>query len=141
MDPEVKAAWTAALRSGDYKQCREQLHEADSDQYCCLGVLCDLAVKAGVLAPFQAVRNPYNRAVYYGYPDGDSEMGVNLTSLPGIVQNWAGLSDVESSNDPMVFVPDEVQVQYSSAQFSQLSSLNDNSVPFETIADLIDASL
>lgn len=47
MNPEIKAAWVAALRSGEYKQGRGQLRNTD-DEYCCLGVLCDLAVKAGV---------------------------------------------------------------------------------------------
>ena len=47
MNPEIKAQWVAALRSGEYKQGRGQLRNTD-DEYCCLGVLCDLAVKAGV---------------------------------------------------------------------------------------------
>jgi hypothetical protein len=43
MNPEIKAMWVAALRSGDYKQGRELLKEGN--QYCCLGVLCDLFKK------------------------------------------------------------------------------------------------
>ena len=33
-------AWIAALRSGQYKQCRNRLK--DGDGFCCLGVLCDI---------------------------------------------------------------------------------------------------
>lgn len=33
--------WVAALRSGEYKQTKEQLRFGDS--FCCLGVACDLA--------------------------------------------------------------------------------------------------
>ena len=41
MNPDVKAKWVAALRSGEYKQGRVYLH--DDDRYCCLGVLCAIA--------------------------------------------------------------------------------------------------
>ena len=44
LDPEFKAKWVAALRSGDYKQTTLKLHRA-SGGYCCLGVvgiLCGL---------------------------------------------------------------------------------------------------
>ena len=39
MNAELKAKWVEALRSGEYRQCREQLHGFEN-QYCCLGVLC-----------------------------------------------------------------------------------------------------
>lgn len=37
MKSDIKARWIAALRSGDYNQCRGKL--VDEDGYCCLGVL------------------------------------------------------------------------------------------------------
>lgn len=40
MNPEIKAKWVAALRSGEYKQGRDSLRKGDG--FCCLGVLCDL---------------------------------------------------------------------------------------------------
>src|SRR5687767_3496429 len=40
MDPEVKARWVAALRSGEYQQARMRLRNGDA--MCCLGVLCNL---------------------------------------------------------------------------------------------------
>lgn len=36
MDAELKTKWVAALRSGEYEQCRGKLH--DGLGYCCLGV-------------------------------------------------------------------------------------------------------
>lgn len=45
--PEVKEKWVAALLSGDYTQGHNMLRDYDGG-YCCLGVLCDLAAKAGV---------------------------------------------------------------------------------------------
>lgn len=43
MNPDVKAKWVQALRSGKYKQGRGSLREHDA--YCCLGVLCDIHAK------------------------------------------------------------------------------------------------
>lgn len=44
MDPEVKAKWVAALRSGEYAQGDGQLRSV-SNRFCCLGVLCDIHAK------------------------------------------------------------------------------------------------
>ena len=67
MNKKVKTLWLKALRSGEYKQVQLQLKR--DDRYCCLGVLCDLAVKAGVIKGFSG------RAFY----------------LPSAVRAWAGL--------------------------------------------------
>lgn len=37
MTIEERDKWLAALRSGEYSQCQEQLHK-EGDGYCCLGV-------------------------------------------------------------------------------------------------------
>ena len=42
MTPELKQKWIEALRSGKYKQGRTVLRNLE-DQFCCLGVLCDVA--------------------------------------------------------------------------------------------------
>ena len=45
MDPEVKARWVAALRSGEYKQgkfalcTRSGFQGQEGDTFCCLGVI------------------------------------------------------------------------------------------------------
>lgn len=41
MNAERKAAWVAALRSGNYKQTKYVLR--DPEGFCCLGVLCDIS--------------------------------------------------------------------------------------------------
>lgn len=41
MNPEWKAKWLEALRSGKYVQGTDCLRNSE-DQYCCLGVLCDV---------------------------------------------------------------------------------------------------
>lgn len=40
MDANLKAKWVEALRSDKYKQIAGTLREGD--QFCCLGVLCDV---------------------------------------------------------------------------------------------------
>ena len=49
---EVYDIWIKALRSGKYEQTNGRLknpaiHSEESDSFCCLGVLCDLAAKDG----------------------------------------------------------------------------------------------
>jgi hypothetical protein len=45
MNPELKAKWVAALRSGEYQQCSDAMHVSDEHDddakgyHCCLGVL------------------------------------------------------------------------------------------------------
>jgi hypothetical protein len=38
LDPEFKAKWIAALRSGEYKQGQNMLCNRYDNSYCCLGV-------------------------------------------------------------------------------------------------------
>lgn len=39
---EFKTKWLAALRSGEYKQGRAQLHNRAQNTFCCLGVACKI---------------------------------------------------------------------------------------------------
>jgi hypothetical protein len=41
MKKEVAYKWIEALRSGKYEQGRQQL-KTQNDEFCCLGVLCDI---------------------------------------------------------------------------------------------------
>lgn len=41
IDPETKAEWVAALRSGKYEQGKYTLRTPDN-KFCCLGVYCDM---------------------------------------------------------------------------------------------------
>lgn len=42
MDAELKAKWVAALRGGEYEQGFGRLRRISANNFCCLGVLCDL---------------------------------------------------------------------------------------------------
>lgn len=88
MDKQVKAEWVKALRSGEYEQTQGKLHRTEAEEkpgrdfppgYCCLGVLCDLAVKAGVI---DAPRDSGEGSEMYAGED---------FFLPADVQDWAGL--------------------------------------------------
>ena len=79
--------WVAALRSGEYKQGRKTLQSKEG--FCCLGVACDLAVKAGlpIIVGTRNINTDFGTGIkevitYDGKPD----------YLPPIVQKWLGLS-------------------------------------------------
>lgn len=120
MNPEIKDLWLKALRSGKYVQGRGTL-QTSYNSFCCLGVLCDIAVKNKVIPDPKAQRFEYA----YG---AAMEEGV----LPEEVRLWAGLSD----NNPSILAGDDRPNQY------DLSELNDDrEYTFSEIADLIEEQL
>jgi hypothetical protein len=42
MDPTIKAKWLEALRSGQYEQGHDALHDPEKNTFCCLGVLSEV---------------------------------------------------------------------------------------------------
>lgn len=50
MNQDIKREWVAKLRSGKYEQGRGRLR-SKGNQYCCLGVLCEVAVEGGMIEP------------------------------------------------------------------------------------------
>jgi hypothetical protein len=123
MNPEIKAQWVEALRSGEYEQTNGYLR-TDSG-FCCLGVLCDLAVKAGKV---EATRRDYGT---YQYGAEKAALG-----LPSEVFEWAGLPD----GNPGVDYPGAQSKKLDG--FAALADLNDvDELNFRQIADLIDAQL
>jgi len=112
MNPEIRARWTAALRSGTYKQGEGYLRI--NDGYCCFGVLCELAVKARIIH----LRQNDNGIWQY---DGRADY------LPEAVLDWAGLriSNPEVSTPSGMFPlailndgDDETEGQWSFAQIA-----------------------
>lgn len=117
MDQAVKAKWLEALRSGEYLQGKGALNQAG--KFCCLGVLCDVAVNSGVPV-----------SVYDGLELGVQYDGIS-GGLPASVSEWAGLhdSEVRDSADPVV-------------SNDPLSRWNDaHDADFNAIADLIEEYL
>ena len=84
MNREVKAEWVEALRSGQYRQGANYLRKnnGQEDEFCCLGVLCEIAVEHG------AISEPLRKASrIYSYALGEMQV------LPQSVVEWAGLPD------------------------------------------------
>lgn len=131
---EVIELWAAALESGEYNQTKGTLRRltptgGDDNEmlpvgYCCLGVLCELAVKAGVIPPAEPKIYTFGADKEWSvarYDDGHE------AHLPARVQNWAGLSNP----DPLV--------DYISSDVGReaLSFLNDTGTAFPDIAAAI----
>lgn len=126
---DIMLEWVVALRSGDYPQGVSALHSYDGDSYCCLGVLCEVAVKAGVISPGLRFSNESS----FSY-DGDRN------TLPYSVIQWAGLT----RNDPILpFEPSpnaNWDMDYDDDLQPQVSCINMNDqmrLTFDQIADVI----
>lgn len=90
MKKDIMEKWITALKSGEYKQTKFYLKAAKSKKsygYCCLGVLCDLAIKDGVNIKVQKERDESNNFRYVF----DSESG----TLPTSVKKWADFYDYD----------------------------------------------
>ena len=134
MDKEVKELWLTALRSGEYQQGKGALvHRGQGqgqDQFCCLGVLCDLAEKAGVVR-----RNPS------GYPYGSDSYGEDrdIGGLPAEVMLWSGISFCEGELSEPVPNPDPISNLVENGR--TLIVLNDTfNYTFEQIANVIESN-
>lgn len=87
MNQEVKAKWLAALRSGQYKQGPGYLRR--NDQFCCLGVLCDLFAKEGHGDWQEQPALAHDQFFRFNARAG----GGSMFGLPGAVQEWAGFEE------------------------------------------------
>lgn len=132
MNPEVKEQWLRALRSGEYEQGRRYLN--NNGKFCCLGVLCDLAEKAGVVSSRLWVDGGPGREDTYSenlteYVANGNDASVSV--LPAAVKEWAG---IDASN------PDVVLTK---GRWTPLAWVNDhnNELGFTGIADVIERSL
>lgn len=121
MNPEVKAQWIAALRSGEFHQGTGLLHKVmdGNHLFCCLGILCEVAEKNNVDVRVSSYQDDNDVITYDGYED----------FLPPKIQQWAGLD----SPNPGTQQPTDIgNVR------ATLSWLNDNGNTFSDIADIIE---
>lgn len=85
MNPEVKDKWIDALTSGEYEQ--GILYLKKGNNYCCLGVLCDLFIKE-----------------HPGTVEWESSGAANdfifdsTSALPDQVREWSGVSEYEEAD-------------------------------------------
>lgn len=128
MNREVLREWVSALRSGEYAQGQSHLHNETDNAYCCLGVLSELAVKAGVIPP--PVSCPIGDDVvlssFYG---GYTEMP------PPEVYEWVGVATGELHlKQPLTLNGRHV----SDLTYTKLANMNDDGESFADIADAIE---
>lgn len=126
MNQDVLKKWVAELRSGKYKQGEGHLAMTDMDgeeHFCCLGVLCELALDEGIP---NLTREFNEDAGRYFYNDRED-------FLPTPVIEWAGFDD---KNPGVPYVQGEDD---SGDLFDKpLSELNDEGLSFAAIADIIE---
>lgn len=116
MNKDVKAKWLEALRSGEYEQGRSYLR-SDDNKFCCLGVLCEIAVQDGVID--EASLSKYGTYRYDGWYE---------SALPEKVQDWSGV--------------DSTLGRFADAAGSRdgaLAFINDDGATFDEIADIIES--
>jgi hypothetical protein len=114
MNPELKGRWTAKLRSGDYLQGKGALRKRgeERDLFCCLGVLCEIAVEDG-----EVVRSETPEVIGWNYRYAEEG-----ALLPIELEGWSGIASYDDRR--------------------KLMDLNDSKgKTFAEIADWIDANL
>lgn len=139
MDPTIREQWLTDLEDGTRTQGTGYLRGKSGNQ-CCLDVLCEQAVKAGVIA--EPVLQYYDsNAFHYHWNDGEGRERLEDGLLPQPVISWAGLED----NNPKVhymrpYDPDIDEDDYEPdpAGMYELAELNDSlGLSFKEIANLI----
>jgi hypothetical protein len=130
---EHRKVWVAALRSGEYKQGRNRLRNED-DTFCCLGVACDLAIKAGLEnlqwgGPNTADPGGWVRSYRIEILDDLGMRFGGTMYLPTLVRDWLGLQHQAGEFEEL-----------ETGTVKSLAALNDKGYTFEEIADLIETA-
>ena len=119
-------AWVRALRSGEYKQGIGVLRR--NDTYCCLGVACDLYMKAENKGAWIQPSN--ERANSYFVVGDDAKDG----TLPKAVVEWLGL---EKGNNRVEY-RDIYAPKLFFGKYQSLLGANDGGMSFNAIANAIE---
>jgi len=154
MRAEVRDELVKRLRSGNYIQGKEKLalKDGDGERYCCLGVLCEMAVEAAVTQRVEREEEHFNDQD----PDGEMLSVVvvkyglgNLydATLPPEVAVWAGMATEEEVETltHVAFDDGPGMGRYDDPDgnmptFNTLAGLNDDGTPFPEIATFIEAN-
>lgn len=113
MNQEIKEKWVDALRSGNYKQGKSKLRNADNT-FCCLGVLCDVV----------------NPKPWQQYSDNSWSYQSNVEILPSDLYLAAGITCTGDLKK---------LVHVGSTTYLTLAQMNDSgNFSFQQIADIIE---
>ena len=133
MHAHIKDMWLAALRSGEYTKGTKTLCGITADgnkEFCCLGVLCDLATKIPELGldepevlPDSGYDPNFRYAKYHRYGGSIFDGGASAV-LPTKVLDWSGMKtqagDLWNQGD------------------DSLANINDRSDTFDAVIDVIE---
>lgn len=85
---EFKSKWVAALRSGEYKQCKQTIHDKESNSFCCIGV-------AAVLHGHNPEAHDFSTVGYIQLPDAIANGFRNQNTIDLMHLNDSGKSFTE----------------------------------------------
>ena len=150
IDPEIKAKWLEALRSGEYPQTEGMLQRTTPlpnapgfpetpKGYCCLGVLADTLVddEEKVVWRFESLKltgNVKGFAVLSVWSDKLEDYREEESVLPDVLAERLHMTVDGELGDFKVWNHNRVVEEGS----MRLTSLNDNGFTFSQIADLIE---
>lgn len=125
MKAEVKELWVNALLSGEYVQATGKLHSIEMGQtgFCCLGVLCDLAVQQRIIKPPKVSDTQYDTVMFYGHQEAHE-------LLPYEVMEWA---EIDSDNGTF----EAIWADMTCKTVASLVDLNDGGKTFIELAEYI----
>lgn len=144
MKVEIAERLVEALRSGEYVQGRNKLtgYDRGIKKFCCLGVLCDLAVNDNVISVWNGDYSDFWTNDHGGpsrYVYGISEKNISSGFIPQVQEmiNWLGLNEDLDEFEGNIFI--EIPHTFRGQEEIPLSELNDTfELTFDQIADLIE---
>ena len=86
---ELTKAWLAALRSGEFKQGRDALRKGD--EWCCLGVLCEVARRANLTTRYWVQSWPHDAYEFIASPPPEDELTSVINMPPKSILELAGI--------------------------------------------------
>jgi len=105
MKPEIKKLWTDALRSGEYKQRALLLHM--NDRFCCLGVLCDLAIKQGLDVDMDRTQSNI-----FSYDGLDNVLPLSVIRWSGLDSNGESLAALNDGGASFSEIADVIEQHF-----------------------------
>lgn len=141
MRGEVLDEVVKRLRSGKYKQgssaLRRKAKDGGPDRFCCLGVMCEIAVEEGVLVRLDTDFP----GTSYGYKVAGQD-STYTAYLPPAVIEWAGMvsdQEKEASHEEYHY---EERGSFDFGTHDSLAAMNDNGrYNFPAIADWMEANV
>lgn len=130
MKQDIAVELSSRLRSGAYIQGQGALKTMDTEgnvRNCCLGVVCEMAVEAGVI-PREQISH-VDEVTFYRFGEGFDN---NFSTLPEVVREWAGMYSDNGSFESNTGAEEEMGNMYC------LSGFNDTDFNFLQIADIVD---